>query len=112
MAIITVFDPTSKRSQQINITLQSAVVDTDGDARLDYFVHLSTSARKISGAEIPPKIIRRLIDLVRKDSNGDPEYQHDGVTDTPYASMSKAIEDYILNMVEGDGGADAMSFSS
>lgn len=110
MAIITVFDPTSKRSQQISITLQSAVVDTDTDARQDYFIQLSTGARKISGAAIPTKIIRRLIDLVRKDSNGDPEYQHDGVTDTPYASMTAAIEDYVLNMIEGDGGADAMSF--
>ena len=110
MATITVFDPTSKRSQQISVTLQSAVVDSDSDAKLDYFIQLSTSARKISGAEIPTKIIRRLIDLVRKDSNGDPEYQHDGVTSTPYTSMTAAIEDYILNMVEGDGGADAMSF--
>ena len=105
MATVIVFDPISKNTQQISVTLESAIVDTDGDARVDYFIQLSTGARKISGSEITPRIIRRKTNLVRGST------QHDGITSTPYETMSKAIEDYILNMVEGNGGSDAMGFN-
>ena len=110
MANVTVFDPITRNTNTILVTLESAVIDTDNTSRVDHFIQLSTAAKKISGAAIESRIIRRLTDLVRLDENGKPEFQHNGFTSTPYETMSKAIEDYILNMIEGDGGTDAMAF--
>lgn len=104
MANTIIYDPITKRSNTINVTLEAAVIQSDPDAVQDYFIKLSTTAKKISGNSISPKIIRELSDLVRGTT------QHDGVTMTDYASMTEAIEDYILNMIEGNGGADAMKF--
>jgi NAD-dependent DNA ligase len=106
MATVTIFDPIARASKTITVTLESAVIEADEDASLDFFIKLTTRATKISGAAIETKVIRRLSDLVRGAT------QHDGVTGADYTSMTKAIEDYVLNMVEGDGGADAMKFTS
>jgi hypothetical protein len=76
----------------------------DLDADPDYYVNLSTGAKKINGGDIGPFIIRNLSDGSRGTT------KHDGSA-LPYDTMSEAIEDHILHMVEGDGGDDAMDFS-
>ena len=103
MANITIYDPITKKINIAQVTLEAAVIQSDPDAVQDYFIRISTSARKISGDAIPTKIIRQLTDLVKGTE------QHGGSTD-PYATMTAALEDYILNMIEGNGGADAMKF--
>lgn len=109
MSTINVFDPITKNTQTINVLVESAVLEGDGDAAVDYFIKFTTNARKVSGAVINPLIMRRLTSLVRTEFN--PPRQHDGITTTPYATMTKGIEDYILHMIEGTGGADAMEFN-
>lgn len=104
MARLTIFDPTTRVSKTIDSTLETAVIETDPNASIDYFIKLSTSAKKISGAAIAPKIIRELTDLAKGST------QHNGSA-TPYTSMTAAIEDHILHMIEGNGGSDAMSFT-
>lgn len=105
MANIIIYDPITKRTNTVTIALDAAVIQSDPDAIQDYFIKISTSAKKISGNSIVTRIIRQLSDLVR-----DGTHQHDGITTTDYASMTEAIEDYILHMIEGNGGADAMKF--
>jgi hypothetical protein len=104
MANIIIYDPITKKSNTVSVTLEVAVVQNDPDAVQDYFIKINTSAKKISGNSIRSRIIRQLSNLVRGTT------QHDGVTSTDYASMTVAIEDYILHMIEGNGGADAMKF--
>lgn len=105
MANVTIFDPITKKTKTAAVTLEAAVIQSDPDAVQDYFIKVATAAKKLDGTDITPKIIRELSDLVRGTT------QHDGITATDYASMTEAIEDYILNMIEGDGGLDAMNFA-
>ena len=104
MARLTIFDPTTRVTKTIETTLETAVIETDPDASIDYFIKLSTGAKKKSGAAINPRVIRELTDLAKGST------QHNGSA-LPYTSMTKAIEDHILNMIDGNGGNDAMSFA-
>ena len=103
---ITVYDPVTRNSKLVTVSVQNQVIQQDEDGQMDYFLTLSTSAKKVSGAAITDHSIRTLGDLAKVTT------QHDGVTVTDYSSITAAIQDHIINMVEGTGGADAMDFSS
>jgi hypothetical protein len=105
MANITVYDPVTRASKTISITVQNQIIQQDGDGQQDFFLVLSTSALKVGGDAIPDHSIRTLGDLARDTT------QHDGVTVDDYASITAAVHDHVINMVEGDGGDDAMDFS-
>ena len=106
MATIKVFDPTTGNTKNITVTIGGSVIIQDLDADTDYYVHLTTNAKKINGGSITPMIIRNLSDGA---GNGGTT-KHDG-SPLPYADMSEAITDHINAMVEGNGGDDAMDFS-
>lgn len=105
MANITVFDPVTTASKTISITVESSIIQQDGDANVDYFIRFTTTAKNGAGTAIVPLSLRGKSDLVGG------AYQHDGVTSTPYATMSDAIDDYVLRMVEGTDEDSAMSFT-
>ena len=106
MANIRVYDPVTRNSKIISLIVKSEIIQQDGDGQLDYFLTLKTSAKKINGDSIREHSIRTMGDLLRGDT------QQDGVTITDYLSITDAVQDHVLNMVEGTGGTDAMDFNS
>ena len=58
MASVTVFDPVTGHSKTITVEVQGTLLITvPPDADMDYYIQLSTAARKVSGAAIIPVII-------------------------------------------------------
>ena len=104
MASIRVFDPTTANTKSITVVVGTSIIIQDLDADPDYYIRLSTNAKKKDGGSIAPMIIRNLSDGSRGTT------KHDGSA-LPYVTMSEAIEDHILHMIEGDGGDDEMDFS-
>lgn len=104
----TIFDPVTQNTRTILIDISLSMIQQDEDAEFDFYIKLSTTAKKLNGDSIVSESIRSLFDMViggvgGTKRNGDPG---------PYSSMTDAIEDYILYMVEGDGvdPLTAMSF--
>jgi hypothetical protein len=106
MANISIFDPATGNTKTVSLFMKSQIIQQDEDGQLDHFMALTTSAKKISGAAIPEHSIRTLGDLAKGST------QQDGATATDYASITAAVQDHVLNMIEGNGGSDAMDFSS
>ena len=90
MANITIFDPVTQHSRTISSELQGTVIIQDLDALVDYYIQLTTSAKKVSGAAIVPVIIRNV---------------------TP-VNLTTKIEEGVTAMVNYGGGVDAMDFSA
>ena len=107
MPTITVFDPTYQRSKTITVEIVGSVVQEDETGELEFLVRFTTTAKTKAGNAIEKYHFQRLTDLVRVTT------QHDGVTTTPYANLSAEIEDYLLEMIEGNGTPNSeMDFSS
>ena len=104
MATITIYDPPTRRSKTVNSDVQTAVIQQDQDGVTDYFITLTTFAFMKNGQAIPVHTIRRLTDLARGTS------KQKG-TGSSYADIREAVEDHVLNMIEGDGGDTAMDFT-
>lgn len=102
---VTVFDPATGNTRSIIVDMVVNIIEQDLDGQFDYFMTLSTSAKKISGAAIPRKMISALDDLARGAT------QQDGITSTPYANLTAAVTDFIWNVIDGTGGTDRMSFT-
>ena len=102
---ITVFDPVTQNTRTISVDIMVSIIEDEMDGVTDEFIVITTNAKKKTGAAIPPHAINALSDLARGAT------QQDGFTATPYASMTAAVNDHILNMVDGTGGSDAMSFT-
>ena len=90
MASMIVFDPVTGHTKSITIEVQGTIIIQDLDADVDYYVQLSTSARKVSGAAIVPRIIR----------------------DVTPDDLTTKIEENIRAMINYGGGPNAMDFSS
>ena len=106
-----VFDPKTQLTRNILIDMEVSLVQQDEDGEIDFYIKLSTSAKKLNGDTILPQTIRSLRDMVIGGVGGT---MRDRVTYGPYDNLTDAIEDYILFMVEGDilDPLTAMSFVS
>ena len=105
MANVTVFDPVTVASKNIAVNMQESVIQQDEDGTMDYFLLLTTSAKKVNGNAIPNHTIRTLSDLAKGTTT------HAGGPG-PYLTLTAAVQDHVLNMVEGSGAVgDEMSFS-
>lgn len=100
MATIRVIDPETLNTQTISADVFSYVLQDQETGSEEFFIKLSTSARRVNGDDIPDYIIQNLSDLVRGST------QHDGVTGTNYADLTAAINDYVDEMIEGTGDGD------
>lgn len=107
----TIFDPTTQNTRTILIDVEAAMMQWDEDGELDLYVKLTTTAKMVNGSAIPAETIRGLTDMVIGGVGGT---YRDRVTPGPYTSISDAITDYILFMVEGDvlDPTTAMSFTT
>ena len=101
---VTIFNEATLNTRTITVDMKVSVLDDEMDGATDYFLILTTNAKKISGAAIPNHTINALTDLARGTT------QQDGHTTDPYTSMTAAIRDHLWNMIDGTGGSDAMSF--
>ena len=107
MATITVFDPVTTNSKTITTNVRSAVIQQDENGQIEYYITLVTTAKKVSGADISDHVIKTLSDLARGTT------QQDGVTATPYTTLTDSVRDHVLNMIEGSGpSGDEMDFTS
>jgi len=105
---ITVYDPTTGHSKNIAISMGAAMIIQDLDTTYDFFLMLTTSAKKVSGAAIPTHTIKTLNSGV----DGEGTTRHNGTTPSPlYSNLSDAVTDHIWDMIDGSGGSDAMSFA-
>ena len=93
-----IFDPTTQNTRTITINVEAAMVHGDEDGELDFFIKLSTTAKKVNGSSYIPETIRGLGDMIMGGYGGK---KRDNITSGPYSSISDAIADYILFMVEG-----------
>ena len=101
---ITILDPTTQNVKNIFGEIYSSFIETDNVAELEFYIQLTTSARRQNGDAVPPRYITSLSDLA------DTTSQHGTATADPYASLQACIEDFVLCMVEGDGAGQAMQF--
>ena len=104
----TIFDPRTQNRRTILVDVDLAMIQQDEDGEFDFYIKLTTTAKKLNGDSIVPETIRSLYDMVMgvvdgTKWNGDPG---------PYSSITEAVEDYILYMVEGSplDPTTAMSF--
>ena len=106
-----IFDPTTQRTKTILIDIEAAMMQWDEDGDLDLYVKLTTSAKMLNGGNIKSETIRGLTDMVLGGVGGT---YRDGVTPGPYTTITDAIADYILFMVEGSilDPNTAMSFTT
>ena len=77
----------------------AAVVESDATGVLAFYIQLNTPAKMVNGSPIPVRYIRSLSTLA------DGSRQHAVNTSSPYADLTTAVEDFVLDMVEGDGSA-------
>jgi hypothetical protein len=92
---VPIFDKVTRNTKTISVDMRANIIEGDNDGKMDYFIILSTTAKMVNGNAIPVHTINKLTDLVRGST------QQDGITATPYPTMTDAIQDYILHMVEG-----------
>ena len=110
MANITAIDPTTGNTRIIVATIVSSMIIQDVDGEVEYFMTLSTTARKINGDAITMKTIRNLT----QGAGGTGLDRHGvALTDGSYADLSACILDYVGLMVNGTDGLPltAMAFA-
>ena len=95
---ITILDPTSNVTRSIAGEVMASFVDNDVSANLDFYIQLTTGAKMVNGHAIPTRFIRSLSDLAEGTR------QHAQNISTPYASLTAAIQDFVLAIVEGPVG--------
>ena len=88
MANINVFDPVTGHTKNITVEMQGTVILQNLDSDVNYYVQLTTSAKKVSGAAITPIII----------------------SDVSPTDLTTKIEAGIVTMVNDGGGVNAMDF--
>jgi hypothetical protein len=91
-----IFDPQTQNTRNILLDVDIALIQQDRDGELDFFIKLSTSARNHYGDRITPEIIRSLKDMVLGGVGGKKWNGDSG----PYDTLTEAVEDHILFMVE------------
>ena len=104
----TIYDPETKNTKTIHGEIDASVIAVDGNdaGTIDYYVRLSTSARKVNGDAISDQIIRGLSYMAHGGLGGT---KHAGGSG-PYTTLDEAIQDYVLHMVEGEDANTAMAF--
>lgn len=103
---VIVFDPTTQKTNSISVTVDFTLIQDDADADLDYYVKLTTSAKRgvECASSIPSEIVRALDDLALSTR----QYRVD--TADPYDDLTAAVEDYVLMMIEGVNPGEQMCF--
>lgn len=98
MANINVFDPVSRRTKSISVTIESSMIIQDLSGEVEFFVTLSTAAKDVSGNAIPKRTIRKL-----SDGAGGPGLDRNGAAlpGGKYADLTAAIDDYVAMMING-----------
>ena len=104
---ITILDPAKQTTRTIICEVYSTFIETDVSAALDFYVQLSTTARRVNGTAVPTHYIRALNDLAIGGIGGT---QFGSGSSDPYDSLEDAINDYVLLMVKGNGTGQAMAF--
>lgn len=105
-----IFDQATQNTRTILIDIAITLIQGDEDGEIDFYVKLSTSAKKKNTNDILPQTIRSLKDMIIGGVGGT---KRDRSTPGPYADLTDAVTDYILFMVEGDvlDPQTAMSFT-
>ena len=111
---VTIFDPETQNSKTINVAVESSMIQGDEDAEYDFYIRMTTDATRGPAGEdaIPTEVFRSLSDLAlgtRRFKIKDTESTGD--TD-PYDTITDALEDYILKMVEGVNPGEHMYFGT
>ena len=98
MATVNVFDPSSKNTKSITVTIGSSMIIQDLLGEVEYFLTLSTSARDVNGSAIPTRTVKAL-----HDGAGGAGLDRQGVAlaGGKYADLTEAIDDYVAMMVNG-----------
>jgi hypothetical protein len=100
----TVFDVATGKTKTISFEMESNVLQQQGDADTDFYLKISTGAKKTNGGAIGPFYVTGLNDLA------DGATQHGGGGGS-YADLTALAVDYIRHAIEGDGAGQEMSFS-
>ncbi len=105
---VTVFDPETQNSKTINVAVESSMIQGDEDAEYDFYIRMTTDATRgpTGEDEIPTEVFRSLSDLAL----GTRQFKVD--TADPYDTITDALEDYILKIIEGVNPGEHMYFGT
>ena len=104
-----IYDQTHQSTKTVTVALSSALIQQDDDADLDYYIKITpNNVFDLDGNRIIPKVIRDLHNTPKGISGVEGKHNtasgDSAQLESYYSTLSYAVEDFILYLIEGDGG--------